>query len=68
MTRTTTESPDPEPSQTGIERFPPDGYHRNDDWLWPCTCKPECSWVCKGDCGCLACDAIYQDAMTLDYD
>lgn len=55
------------PTETGIEQYPPDGLYEN----MPCTCRPNC-WLhgnyCKGDCGCPACAAAYDDSIDdLDY-
>lgn len=45
------------PSETGKERYYPDGYYDGT----PCTCKPDCSSSCKGECGCSACASCYGD-------
>lgn len=51
------------PTPRGVEKWPPDGYYTaNGPPGDPCTCKPECSYACKGDCcGCVACHNAYQD-------
>lgn len=54
------------PTKEGLERYPPDGYYRLDEEdSEPCTCKTDCPMPCNGQCGCSACDAAYQDWLTL---
>lgn len=33
-----------------------------------CTCKDTCSFNCKGECGCKACQEAYADYLTEDYE
>lgn len=51
------------PSATGRERYPPDGLY---DGEYPCTCRPECSDPCKGECGCEACRTRYSDFLSME--
>lgn len=30
-----------------------------------CTCHPLCDDVCRGDCGCIACQCAYSEPMTI---
>jgi len=48
------------PSKKGIKKYPPDGYYEG----VPCTCKDKCLYNCKGECGCKACKALYQDFLS----
>ncbi|MCA9872177.1 MAG: hypothetical protein KC441_00920 [Anaerolineales bacterium] len=62
----------PRPTEEGIRRHPPDGYV--DDCLLgrvPCTCQPNCQDPCKGKysgCTCVACDVLYQDYLSNDWE
>lgn len=48
---------------TPEERYPPDGvYHEAEE---RCTCRPDCPHDCKGECGCKACDARWQDWLSI---
>jgi hypothetical protein len=49
------------PTPEGLRRYEPDGYYREGGEPIPCVCKPECSYACKGECGCKACNAAFQD-------
>lgn len=49
------------PTPEGIKRHEPDGYYETDCVRVPCTCTPTCAPVCKGECGCVACHAAFQD-------
>lgn len=48
------------PTDTGIRKYPDDGYYEG----IPCICKPDCPQACKGECGCDACRAAYGDAIS----
>lgn len=50
---------DKQPTDEGKNRYPPDGMYQGE----PCTCKPECPYNCKGECGCDACCAAYCDFL-----
>lgn len=53
------------PSAKGMEKYPdePIGYY---DGL-PCTCLDSCRSACKGQaCGCEACNASYQDFLSVE--
>lgn len=32
----------------------------------PCSCQPSCPSNCKGECGCAACHAAYQDFLSAE--
>lgn len=53
------------PTKKGKEKYPdePIGYYTANglNWKTPCTCKEECSFSCRGECGCSACSEAYQD-------
>lgn len=51
------------PTQAGAEQYPPDGLYEG----IPCTCKWTCVG-CKGECGCDACWAAYQDFLSTDHE
>jgi hypothetical protein len=56
------------PSSRGIKEFPPDGYYVVDeDWKIPCTCKDDCPYNCKGECGCEAHHAAWMDFLSMDF-
>lgn len=51
-----------EPSEEGKKRWPEnDGYDEDGN---PCTCKPECPYNCKGECGCKFCAAAWRDFLS----
>jgi len=51
------------PTATGMKKYPEgNGYYiANEPDGPPCTCKESCSYFCKGECGCEACNQAYQD-------
>ena len=56
-----------EPTEEGKKRYSPDGYYRDhptDGERYPCLCTEECMRPCKGECGCPACDASYNDYLS----
>jgi len=58
-----------EPTKTGIEKYPPNGYYTASSPDGPpCICKPSCDYFCKGSpCGCEACQQSYSDSGEADY-
>ena len=50
----------PQPTDDGLRRWEPFGFYA----CHACTCLPTCDDPCKGDCGCEACDAAYQDYLS----
>lgn len=52
--------PHTKPSERGKELHPPFGYY---DGI-PCTCLKECSYFCKGACGCEACKTAFSDFLS----
>ena len=52
---------DKTPTPEGLTRYEPDGYYAANGEQLPCTCFPTCSKTCKGECGCAACHAAFQD-------
>jgi hypothetical protein len=54
-----------QPTDEGRKRYEADGFYVVDaDWRIACTCKPTCPADCKGECGCKACEAAYQDFLS----
>lgn len=53
---------DTKPSAEGLHKYPPEGRYEG----YACTCKPECTYDCKGQCGCRACNASYQDFLSTE--
>jgi len=54
-----------EPTDDGKRRYPPDGLYWIDrDWCEPCTCTRHCAKVCRGECGCSACLASFEDSVS----
>lgn len=52
------------PTKTGKEKYPEtEGCYIVNDSYTPCTCTPECSYTCKGKCGCEACSEAYGDYL-----
>ena len=49
----------PLPTEEGRRRLPPDGYYRDDDDEWPCTCTEKCPDPCRGHCDCPAHRTLY---------
>jgi hypothetical protein len=45
----------------GMKRHPPNGTYDDGCEVHVCTCKPECPYPCKGECGCHACAQRYSE-------
>ena len=61
------EMDEPRPTDAGRAKYPPDGYyHATPGEMIPCTCEPSCLGGCKGECGCKACHAAYQDFLSFE--
>jgi len=55
----------PEPTAEGRKRYSPTGTYDDGCGVYSCTCKPDCEDPCEGRCGCEACDAAYQDWLSI---
>ena len=60
------------PTNEGKRRYPPDGIYKGgfsdkDKNFWEvCTCTKGCPDPCKGQCGCKACRACYNDFLSAE--
>ncbi len=52
------------PTETGKDRYDPDGLYNVNGNNTPCTCDPDCPSACKGGCGCEACSEAYGDFLS----
>lgn len=43
-----------------------DAGYLDENHFIPCTCKPGCGSVCKGGCGCEACQLAYSDFLSCE--
>ena len=61
------------PTEEGKRRHPPDGIYKGDffdeadkDFWEVCTCSENCPDPCKGQCGCKACRANWNDFLSME--
>jgi len=61
------------PTEEGMRRHPPDGIYKGgffadaDKIFWEaCTCSSDCPYPCKGQCDCKACNANYNDFLSME--
>ena len=54
------------PTKTGVKAYPPNGYYMETHFHeeYPCTCTERCGPNCKGECGCKACSACWNDFLS----